>query len=144
MRIRHSEIEALEAHAREGYPFEVCGALLAPRAAANGLTVTRAVRLENREAESPRVRYAIAPEDLLRLCHEAAASGLEVVGYYHSHPDHPAQPSETDRQRAAESISDGVIHVVVGVVGGEAATSTAWVFRDSGGVFEPEPIQVCD
>jgi proteasome lid subunit RPN8/RPN11 len=106
--------------------------------------VTRAVRLPNREGEAPRVRYQIDPEDLLRLFREAAESGADVVGYYHSHPDHPARPSETDRRRAAESISDGVVHVVVGVARGEETTPTAWVFRDAGQAFEPEPLEIED
>jgi len=144
MRVARRQLEAVKAHALEGYPFEVCGALLAAPAAADGVRVTRAERLPNRETESPRVRYQIAPEDLLRVYREAAESGLDVVGYYHSHPDHPARPSETDRQRAADSISDGVIHVVLGVTGGEKVTPTAWVFRDSGQGFEAETLEVED
>jgi proteasome lid subunit RPN8/RPN11 len=106
--------------------------------------VIRSVRLPNREQEQAQVRYQIAPEDLLRVYREAGRSGLDVVGYYHSHPDHPARPSETDRQRAADSISDGVFHVVVGVSAGAAATPTAWVFRDAGRAFEPEPLEIVD
>ena len=75
--------------------------------------------VENRETETPRVRYQIAPEDLIRIQREAREAGLEILGYYHSHPDHPARPSETDRRVAAEGLSDGVIHVVVGVGEGE-------------------------
>jgi proteasome lid subunit RPN8/RPN11 len=144
MRIPRAQIEALQVHAREGYPYEVCGALLAPAAAPNGLSVVRSVRLQNRESESPRVRYQIAPEDLLRIYREAAGSGLEVVGYYHSHPDHPARPSETDRRRAAESISDGVVHLVVGVARGVETTPTAWVFRETGQAFEPESLEIVE
>ncbi len=60
------------------------------------------------------MRYQIAPEDLIRVQREARDRGQEIVGYFHSHPDHPARPSETDRRIAAEGLSDGVIHVVVG------------------------------
>jgi proteasome lid subunit RPN8/RPN11 len=142
VRIPRAELAAVESHAREGYPYEVCGALLGP--AGRGLCVTRTVRLENREAEAPRVRYAVAPLDLLRVYQDADASGLDVLGFYHSHPDHPARPSETDRSRAAESISEGVVHMVVGIAAGDAVTSTAWVFREGAGDFEPEPIQIGD
>ena len=127
------------AHALEGYPFEVCGVLVGR---AEGRRVQRVVRVPNREQESPRVRYAIAPEDQLRLQREARGQGLEIVGFYHSHPDHPARPSETDRRIAAEGLSDGVIHVVVGVAGGTEATPTAWVFRDGLQAFEPEPLEI--
>jgi len=125
------------AHALEGYPFEVCGVFLGTAAA-----VSRAVRVLNRETAEPRVRYRIAPEDLLRLQGEARQEGLEVIGYYHTHPDHPSRPSETDRRVAAEGLSDGVFHVVIGVEEGLRATPTAWLFRDESQAFHPEPFEI--
>jgi proteasome lid subunit RPN8/RPN11 len=130
---------SIQAHAREGYPFEVCGVLVG-RAA--DVSVRRVVRVPNREQESPRVRYVIAPEDLLKIQRDARAAGDEVLGFYHSHPDHPPRPSETDRRIAAEGLSDGVVHLVVGVEGGERATPVAWVFRDALAAFEPEPLEI--
>jgi proteasome lid subunit RPN8/RPN11 len=141
VRIAREALAALTAHALEGYPLEVCGALLAAPVGEEA-RVTRALRLQNRETGSPRLRYEVAPQELLGVFREAEQAGLEVVGYYHSHPDHPARPSETDRQRAAESISDGVIHVVVAVAGGKTATAAAWVFRDGSGAFESETLDV--
>ena len=126
------------AHAREGYPFEVCGVFLGR----GGSRVEAARPVVNRETEAPRVRYQIAPEDLIRIQGEARAQGLEILGYYHSHPDHPARPSETDRRVAAGGLSDGVYHVVVGVEKGEKALPTAWVFRDATQAFEEEPFEV--
>jgi proteasome lid subunit RPN8/RPN11 len=124
-------------HARHGYPFEVCGVLLG-----EGSKVAAIVPVVNRETESPRVRYQIAPEDLIRIQREGRDRGEEILGYYHSHPDHPAQPSETDRRIAAQGLSDGVIHVVVGVEGGDRATPTAWVFRDAIQAFEEEAFEI--
>jgi proteasome lid subunit RPN8/RPN11 len=124
-------------HARHGYPFEVCGVLLG-----EGSRVAAIVPVVNRETESPRVRYQIAPEDLIRVQREGRERGEEILGYYHSHPDHPARPSETDRRIAAQGLSDGVIHVVVGVERGERATPTAWVFRDATQAFEEEAFEV--
>ena len=139
MRIPRAEVEAILTHARSGYPFEVCGILLG-RGPNGARRVEAAVAVPNRETEAPRVRYQIAPEDQIRIQREARDRGLEVVGYYHSHPDHPARPSETDRRIAAEGLSDGVIYVVVGVEGGQQATPTAWVFRDSTQAFDSEPL----
>jgi proteasome lid subunit RPN8/RPN11 len=130
-------VDALLAHARDGYPFEVCGVLLGGAG-----RVRRVVRVANRETEQPRVRYQIAPEDLLRVQREARGDGQEILGFYHSHPDHPARPSETDRRIAAEGLSDGVVHIVVGVEKGERATPAAWVFRDGDQAFAPEPLDI--
>jgi proteasome lid subunit RPN8/RPN11 len=141
MRIAGAQVEAILAHARRGYPYEVCGVLLG-RGPEGARRVEDVVEVVNRETEAPRVRYQIAPEDLIRIQREAREQGREILGYYHSHPDHPARPSETDRRIAAEGLSDGVIHVVVGVERGEKATPTAWVFRDAAAAFEEEPFEV--
>jgi proteasome lid subunit RPN8/RPN11 len=130
------------AHARRGYPLEACGVFLGRPSPAGPVVVEDVVPVVNRETEMPRVRYAIAPEDHIRVDREARARGLEIVGYFHSHPDHPARPSETDRQRAADTLSDGVIHVVVGVEKGERTRPTAWVFRDAAQAFEDEPFEI--
>jgi proteasome lid subunit RPN8/RPN11 len=135
--IRRPQLTAMLEHARHGYPFEVCGVLLG-----EGSRVVAIVPVANRETESPRVRYQIAPEDLIRVQREGRERGEEILGYYHSHPDHPARPSETDRRIAAQGLSDGVIHVVVGVERGERATPTAWVFRDATQAFEEEAFEV--
>jgi proteasome lid subunit RPN8/RPN11 len=73
---------------------------------------------------------------------EARAAGAEILGYYHSHPDHPARPSETDRRIAAEGLSDGVVHVIVAVEGGARTAAAAWVYRDVLAAFEPQPLDV--
>jgi proteasome lid subunit RPN8/RPN11 len=141
VRIPRSLMEQILVHARAGYPYEVCGVLLG-RNGAGERRVDRVVPAVNRERESPRVRYEIAPEDLVRIQREGREGGREILGYYHSHPDHPARPSETDRRIAAEGLSDDVVHVVVGVEGGERAASSAWVFRDRIRAFEEEPLEI--
>jgi proteasome lid subunit RPN8/RPN11 len=130
-------VDRITEQVRAGYPFEVCGVLVGQDG-----TVREVVPVANRETESPRVRYQIAPEDLIRIQREAREAGREIVGYYHSHPDHPARPSETDRRVAAEGLSDGVIHVVVGVAGGARTEATAWVFHDRDQAFAAEPFDV--
>jgi len=96
----------------------------------------------NRETDAPRVRYQIDPLDLVRLDRESRAEGLDIIGYFHSHPDDLPRPSETDRRRAAESLSDGVFHVVAAVEGGQKVTPTAWVFREATLAFEAEPFEI--
>jgi len=134
-------MEQILGHARSGYPFEVCGVLLG-RNGDGARRVDGVIPAVNRERDSPRVRYEIAPEDLVRIQREARDDGREILGYYHSHPDHPARPSETDRRIAAEGLSDGVVHMVVGVERGEHASPSAWVFRDGPRAFEAEPLEI--
>jgi proteasome lid subunit RPN8/RPN11 len=141
VKIPRGEVDEILAHALAGYPFEVCGVLVGDGDEPSR-RVVKAVRVENRERESPRVRYQIAPEDLMRIQRQEREAGLEIVGYYHSHPDHPARPSETDRRIAAEGLSDGVIHLVIGVEGGQRGTPTAWVFRDTTQAFETELFEI--
>jgi proteasome lid subunit RPN8/RPN11 len=142
VRVPRAQAQAIMEHALAGYPFEVCGVLLGRNGEGQAARVERVVKVLNREEEMPRVRYQIAPEDLIRIEREARQAGLAILGYYHSHPDHPARPSETDRRMAADSLSDGVIHVVVGVDRGERAEPTAWVFRDALQAFEPQTFDV--
>lgn len=141
MKIPRAVLEGMLDHARHGHPHEVCGVLVG-----DGLlavpAVAHAVPVVNRETDAPRVRYLIAPEDLIRIQREARDAGLDIVGYYHSHPDHPARPSETDRRVAAEGLSDGVRHVVIGVDGNGRAVPTAWTFRDASQSFEEEPLEL--
>ena len=141
MRIPRPQVEAMLAHARRGYPFEVCGVMLG-RGGEGDRRVEEVVSVANRETEAPRVRYQIAPEDLIRIQRAAREAGREILGYYHSHPDHPARPSETDRRIAAEGLSDGIVYVVIGVEGGEKATPTAWIFRDAKQAFDEEPFDI--
>ncbi|HUG53571.1 MAG TPA: M67 family metallopeptidase [Vicinamibacteria bacterium] len=141
MKIGSADVEAILGYARAGYPHEVCGVLVG--SGRDGIArVTRVIPVLNRETERPAVRYQIAPEDLIAVQRAARGEGLDILGYYHSHPDHPARPSETDRRIAAEGLSDGVVHVVVGVAGGRDATATAWVFRDQDQAFRDEPFDV--
>jgi proteasome lid subunit RPN8/RPN11 len=141
VKIPRALMEQILGHARSGYPFEVCGVLLGHNG--EGVRqVDRVVPAANRERDAPRVRYEIAPEDLVRIQREGRDEGREILGYYHSHPDHPARPSETDRRIAAEGLSDGVVHVVVGVERGESASPTAGVFRDRVRAFEEEPLDI--
>jgi proteasome lid subunit RPN8/RPN11 len=142
VKIKDKDLQRVLDHAREGYPLEVCGVLTTADPLAR--SVARVIPVANHEIQQPRVRYQIAPEDLVRIQREESAAGREILGYYHSHPDHPAGPSETDRRIAAEGLSDGVLHLVIGVQGGTQATPSAWVFRDASQAFEAEPLQVED
>ena len=86
--------EAIRRHGEAAYPAECCGAMIG-RVEGDAKEVLRLAPAVNRRTDDPH-RYLIAPDDLRRLEREVRAAGQEIVGYYHSHPDHPARPSAFD------------------------------------------------
>ncbi len=97
-------LQEMTAHAEGGYPHEVCGLLLGEVDAASSLRrVRQAKRARNLDLERANNRYELDPTDYLRIDAQARQRGLSVVGVYHSHPEHPARPSETDQVGAAEN-----------------------------------------
>ncbi|MGE5346726.1 MAG: Mov34/MPN/PAD-1 family protein [Acidithiobacillales bacterium] len=104
----------IRAAAAAAYPNEGCGALLGRREAAPFVSAT--VPLSNSEKGTPRVRFSVSPRDYMSVEREADRRGLELLGFWHSHPDHPARPSATDRAFAWE----GLLTLIVSVRQGEA------------------------
>lgn len=119
LNVRKDELAKLHAHAREGYPHEVVGILAGVRAAE---AVTHVVPLVNERADSPQNRYHVSAMVLYKAEQRLEAEGLEVVGYYHSHPDHPARYSDFDREHALPNMA----YVITSVVGGEVADTRCW------------------
>jgi proteasome lid subunit RPN8/RPN11 len=133
----------LRAHGEETYPNECCGALLG-RATPDGWRVEASVRAGNTRTDSAHNRYRIAPIELVRIEREARGRGLEIAGFYHSHPDHPAQWSRTD---FVEAHWLGCSYVITEVAKGKAAATNS--FRLSGITeedkhFTAETIHVVD
>lgn len=114
--------DALCAHGEEEYPRECCGALLG-RATKNGWEIVAALRAENAAGGDPRSHYEIAPAQLVRIVREARRQELEIAGFYHSHPDHPAQWSATD---LAEAHWIGASYVIAEVTQGKAAQTRSF------------------
>ena len=137
MKISRSDAEGILAHARAGYPHEVCGVLLGS-ASHDEVRVARTVPVTNQEMERPAVRYQIAPEELIAVQRSARADGQDIVGYYHSHPDHPAQASRFDAERAWS----GYVYLIVSVANGEAVDANAFTAEKDGGPFHPEALEV--
>lgn len=137
MRATTEVLDALRRHAEETYPEECCGLLLGRMdGEVNDVVAARAVRNRN---ENRRVdRYVIDPDDYRRIDKEAQAEGVDVVGIYHSHPDHRAEPSKTDLEQAT---FPGFSYVIVSVVDGRAEDLTAWTLAADRSRFLPEEIQ---
>jgi proteasome lid subunit RPN8/RPN11 len=142
--------EKIRVHGAETYPHECCGALLGRDSseageseAGNGtLTPGRAILglfpLVNRRDDSPRNRFSVTSEDVLAAEKDAREHGLDVVGWYHSHPDHPARPSEYDRDHAWPWYS----YIIVSVQGGAPQEMTSWRLNDDRKEFSPEGIEI--
>ena len=135
MKIHGQALEAIRAHGAEGYPHEICGIMIGPH---GDRTVSEVKRARNIIVERARDRYEIDPRDHIRIQREADAAGLDIVGYYHSHPDHPAQASRFDTERAWA----GYVYLIVAVHEGKPVDANAFTADKDGGPFHPEPMDV--
>ncbi len=99
LKITLSDYQALRAHGEETHPHECCGVLLG-KAEPEGNRVHQIVRAGNTRSDRAHDRYNIAPEELIKIQRQARGLGLDIVGFYHSHPDCPAQWSKTDFDEA--------------------------------------------
>jgi len=128
----------IRAHGAETYPHECCGALLG-RDAKDGIRhVVGLFPLVNRRDDSPRNRFAVSSQDVLEAEKAGRAAGLDVVGWYHSHPDHPARPSEFDREHAWPWYS----YIIVSVQSGQPKDMTSWRLHDDRAAYTEEEISV--
>jgi proteasome lid subunit RPN8/RPN11 len=122
-------------HGARGYPNEACGAILGvdggPSREARAL-----FPLINRRDDSPRNRFEVDADDFRAAERAAAERGLELIGWYHSHPDHPARPSEYDREHAWPWYS----YVIVSVAQGQPQDMTSWRLSDDRSHFLAEEI----
>ncbi len=131
----------LRTHGEEIYPNECCGILLG-RADSGGIHVTSLLRAGNTRTDSAHNRYHIAPEELIAAQRQARNSGLDIVGFYHSHPDHPAQWSITD---FAEAHWFGCAYVITAVAKGKAELTNSFLLSgttEEDKRFEAQPIAV--
>lgn len=134
---------AIRAHGEETYPHECCGALLGVPAP-EGWSVTVAIRAGNIRTDSAHNRYQIAPVELVRIEREARGQGLEIAGFYHSHPDHPPQWSPTD---FAEAHWLGCCYVITEIAHGKAAVTNSFLLAgttEEDKHFEPQRIVLAD
>lgn len=118
VRLTQAVLEEIRQEAARAYPHEGCGALLGP---AHG-HVQESLALPNQDADSPRTRFSVSPRDYIAVESAADARDVRLLGFWHSHPDHPARPSATDRRYAWE----GLLTVVIAVEHGTPRDITAW------------------
>ena len=128
LKISQSEFDALRKHGEETYPHECCGVLLG--AMEDDTRTVRAVaRAGNTRVDSLHNRYNIDPRELIRIQREARERGEDIVGFYHSHPDHPPRWSQTD---LAEAHWTGCSYVITAVEGGLAGRTCSFELAGQG------------
>src|SRR5919201_7090126 len=143
LKLPQSVLDALRRHGEEIYPHECCGVLLGRAELDDDVReVSRIVRAGNTRSDSPHNRYNIDPRELIAAQQLARESGEDIVGFYHSHPDHPARWSQTD---LAEAHWYGCSYVITSVNLGRADTTNSFVLAGSSEEskqFQDEPIEV--
>jgi proteasome lid subunit RPN8/RPN11 len=144
--------QKIREHGAQGYPNECCGALLGRDedgigSTTTGVAVSLPVReilalfpLVNRRDDSPRNRFSVTAEDVRDSEKAAREKGLDVVGWYHSHPDHPARPSQYDREHAWPWYS----YIIVSVANGKSQEMTSWRLSDDRSDYACEEIAIRD
>ncbi len=132
------QLAAITSQGEQAYPYEGCGLLLGRQV--NGSKIVEEIlSVENaREATAQYNRYLIPPESVLQGERIAAEKGLDVIGFFHSHPDHPARPSEFDREHAWPWYT----YLITSVEHGRAVQTAAWTLTDDRTLFNSEELQV--
>jgi proteasome lid subunit RPN8/RPN11 len=153
LRMKSEQLEQMLQHAGRDYPSECCGVMLGkPDGEAKIVSEVVGIRnlrtdpfkaqkllpVNSPETETDHNRFLIDVEELLRVTKSARERSLDVIGYYHSHPDHPARPSEYDRQHAWPWYS----YVIIQVTQGKAGEFTSWVLAEDRSRFDLEAVEV--
>lgn len=141
LRLTAAIYKAIRIHGEETYPHECCGVLLG-QSEGDVNTVELAVRAGNTRIDAAHNRYSIAPQELIRIQRQGREQGWSIVGFYHSHPDHPAQWSSTD---LAEAHWLGCSYVVTAVWNGRAQQTNSFLLTGSseeGKALVHEPIEM--
>ncbi len=120
-------------HGRESYPEECCGALIGR----NG-SVVEAMRLPNLMGEEARRHFLVGPVEYQVAEKRATEMGGKLMGFYHSHPDHPARPSQNDLEQAWPTF----LYVILAVQNGKPGTMTSWRLREDRSAFDEQTVAV--
>ncbi len=137
LRLRPGHTRTVHTHLCRAYPEEGCGVMLG-RESNGDREVERVIGFDNVREDSRTNRYLIAPEQFLRAEREAREAGLDVIGFFHSHPDHPSRPSAFDLEHAWPWYS----YLIVSVEKGAVSDARSWRLAEDRSRFEPEDLQL--
>jgi proteasome lid subunit RPN8/RPN11 len=136
--VADEQLAQMRAHGERDYPYECCGLMLGKFEGGRKRMIETYPISNAREEEAKRNRFLIRPEELMRGEKHARAKGLDVVGFYHSHPDDVAAPSQYDLEHAWPTYS----YVVMAVEKGRAADLRSWEMEADRSRFNEEEIQL--
>jgi len=136
LKLNHNSLRRIQLHAMRTYPEECCGVLLG-KGEGNARIVRSVVELRNQNDANRERRFLVTPEDYRKAEEHAQREGIEILGFYHSHPDHPAAPSQFDLEHALPNWSYVIISVDDGVPGAMAS----WSLQHDRSHFEQEKIE---
>ena len=140
LRIGKPEWERIRRHGEEAYPHEGCGVLVG-QIDGDVKNVQAIVRCDNQRSDSLHNRYGIDPRDVVRIQREARERAQDIIGFYHSHPDHPARWSQPD---LAEAHWTGCSYVITSIMNGVANQTNSFnlIGEEENKRFEDEEIRV--
>lgn len=136
MKIPNDILKRIEVHGKRSYGEECCGVLLG-KVNGSDKIVEDILEIENERQNERQRRFLITPEAYVNVDKEARRRGLEILGFYHSHPDHPARPSQYDLEHAWAWFS----YVITRVEKGQPTETTSWVLREDRAAFDQEEIE---
>ena len=140
IKIPASLLRQIYDHTEESYPHECCGLLIGTTDKDKNHTVHTFRKCKNLNKERARDRYDMDPLDMLRAEREFENGPWDIIGIYHSHPDHPSRASQTDTDRAVEIEAWVWSYVIVSVQNGTVASAQSWVLNESEKKFYEEPL----
>jgi proteasome lid subunit RPN8/RPN11 len=138
LHIDKSKIRDIENQVKKSYPFECCGLLVGTNTSEK--KVVDVCPVHNKNTERTHDRYEIDGREFVRIDREYSKKGLQIIGIYHSHPDHPSMPSVYDTNHAWSGYS----YMIIAIEKGEKIDIRSWVFHEEEKQFREEEIQVCE
>jgi proteasome lid subunit RPN8/RPN11 len=123
-------------HAKDSYPNECCGVLVGSQQKEKRVFASH--RLQNQNKDRAADRYIIDPKDINMIDRQCRVEDTQILGFYHSHPDHPDRPSEYDREWGQAGYS----YVIIAVKGGKEVSVKSWTFDEDNDPFREEKMKV--
>lgn len=140
LKIRTEHVEKIKADGEQAFPNECCGFLLGHQVDGSKEVVSLMLATNSSDSGEQYHRFLITPQDYLASEKQARALGLDVIGFYHSHPNAAARPSDYDRDHAWPWYS----YIIVSVMQRSAKEVTSWTLQDDRGAFDPEEITLIE